>query len=275
MTPTATATPSSPDIEIAVTPDLWRSYRRQRAERQHERPSVAADRALDEARIHKSDVRNRLSRLLEERENERGLRPDPGELREDEALAAAARAAEAEVVHEPDSLEAIEADASQRVVDLKAQIERMAVEALTDGKVASEQKAAESELGEAERALENVARARREISRRETEAGERAAREARENAELAATRMEPAILKRKKALDKHLAAAAAETRALRDEMWTHNAHRAAARVPPFDLKSTAFRPDSVESAVAFHFEGTGCFRGPGRNYPLVRTEVKE
>lgn len=270
--PTAIATTS--ESEIAVTPDLWRSYRRQRAERQHERPSVAADRALDEARIHKSDVRNRLSRLLEERETERGLRPDPGERREDEALAAAARAAETQVEHEKGSIGAIEADASERVKALREQRQRLAPEALVDTSAKAEMVSLEDELRGAERALELVDVARGESGRREAEAAAKAEREARENARRAAVKLEPGIAKRKSEIDRLLALAASETRGLADMQQTYNAHRAAAGVDPFNLKSTAFRPDSVESAVAFHFEGTGCFRGPGRNYPLVRTEVK-
>lgn len=261
--------------KVEIPPALWRSYRRARAAHPHERPSRAANIALDECHFTMSTTRGRLGRLLEKREQERGLRPDPGERREDEALAAAALAAEAEVVHEPDSLGAIEADASQRVRTLREQRQRLAPEALVDTSAKAEMVSLEDELREAERALELVDVARGESGRREAEAAERAESEARENSSRAATDMEPGLAKRKAAIDRHLAAAASETRLLADEQRGHCSFLAGGGMDQFNLRAHAFRADWIESAVAFHFEGTGVFRGPGRNYALVRTEAKQ
>ncbi len=272
---TATAPSTSTEPEIAVTADLWREYRKQRAERQQERPSVAADRALDACRIHKGDSRNRLSRLLEERETERGLRPDPGERRDDEALAAAARAAETQVEHEKGSVAAIRRDAQQKIPQLEAARSRLVFAALTDAGAKAELLDVESELVEARRAEEWADLAEAVAAEEAVEAAEQAEQEARKNAAVAAVKLEPGIAKRKSEIDRLLALAASETRGLADMQQTYNAHRAAAGVDPFNLKATAFRPAEIESAVAFHFEGTGVFRGPGRNYPLMRTEAKQ
>jgi hypothetical protein len=226
-----------------------------------------------------STTRGRLGRLLEEREQTTGLAPTPGERREDEALELAARAAEAEFVQEPDSLEAIEADALQRVGDLKAQIERMAVEALTDGKVATEQKAAESELAEAQRALENVARARREISRRETEAAEQAAEEDRVLAERQVAELTPQILKAAERVDTVAGTFGEAVAAFKDLRNQQSAALARTARGNEAVRSRSYRAEEITVALAVALRERG-LKIPGveaRNHagPLAAGEGSE
>ena len=272
---TATAPSTSTEPEIAVSADLWREYRKQREQRQQERPSVAANLALDACRFTMSTTRGRLGRLLEERETERGLRPDPGERREDEALEAAAQKAVEEVEPEKGSVAAIRRDAQQKIPQLEAARSRLVFAALTDAGAKSELLDVESELVEARRAEEWADLAEAGAAEQAVEAAERAEREAQEDALAEAAKREPKILARERELDAALAGVAELTVKLRDERNEHGALLIAGDAGNAAARQAGFRSDSVESAVRFHFEGTGVFRGPGRNYPLVRTEAKQ
>jgi chromosome segregation ATPase len=75
---------------------------------------------------------------------------------------------------EAPDLDAILADAKQRVEELREQKERVSPEALIDAAAADELRSIESELSEAVRAQELAGSAKRELERREVEAREKA-----------------------------------------------------------------------------------------------------
>jgi hypothetical protein len=79
-------------------------------------------------------------------------------------------------------LEALARDAEERLAELRPQVQRLALDALTDPRIASELDDVRSEIASAERAVEQVQLAHAEQGRRALEAAEKAAREAREAA---------------------------------------------------------------------------------------------
>ncbi len=186
--------------KVEIPPDLWRAYRRARAAHPERVASFAANIALDAVEVSDRATRGRLERAMYTREVEEGLRPSRHE-READAAADAAAVEAARGAVEDGSIDAVEADARERVETLREQVENMAVEALTDSAVAAEQKSALSELAEAELALENVARARRVTSRRETEADEQAAQAVREMAAKQVRELQPQIRKAAERVD--------------------------------------------------------------------------
>jgi len=177
------------------------------------------------------------------------------------------------VAPEPGSVEAIEADTRQRIAELRTQIEDMAPEALVDGKVAARQKAAEGELAEVEHTLTNLTRAPRVLARRVESAAQEAERERRETAAVLEQAQVPVVASLKADVDKQAVALAASAVALRDAM--QGRVECVAVAEPGDqmaINAARFRPEEVESAIRWAFQGTdlGLFRHvPGRNHPLV------
>jgi len=271
-TATATSTETAPEQEQVLPPALWRAFRDERRMGSKQREAVSH--AFEKAGIQKSDTRERLRPLLLAKESADGLALTSREI-EDEIAAEGVPDVPAEP--EPGSTEAIERDARQRVEELRAQIERMAPEALVDATVATEQKAAESELADAEHALTNVTRARGEITRRQESAAEQAQREHRESANAAAAKLEPVIAKQLAAVDRVLAAALVpEVEKLAELMSARRDHLVSAGLDAFSARGVQFRAEAVESAIRFAFQSTGLglYRGTDRAHPLGPEEVK-
>jgi hypothetical protein len=272
--PTATAPiPIAPPV---ISADLWRAYRRARAAHPERVPSYAAGVALDELGI--TADRGRLERLLGNREVEEGLRPSRAEGEADDVADAAAReAARAAMVD--GSVDAIEIDASKRVDELKVQIERMAVEALTDANVASEQKTALSELAEAELALENVKRARPEMARREAEAAEKEAQKARDAAMQQARELQPQIRKAAERVDTAAGVLAECVVGYRDLKEAQTAALAAAGRGQEAVRQRSYRASRVGTAVDVTLRDRGVkidgFDGGRHAAPLASEEMTE
>jgi hypothetical protein len=76
-------------------------------------------------------------------------------------------------------LEALGRDAEARLAELRPQVQRLSLDALTDPRIASELDDIRSEIASAERAVEQVRLAHTEKGRRASEAAAEAAREAR------------------------------------------------------------------------------------------------
>jgi hypothetical protein len=184
--------PVAPSAETLTLPsELWRAFADER--RMGSKAREATSHAFQRCpQFTKSDTRERLAKLMIEREAAHGLHASPAEY-EAELLAEAERVAADGVPHEPGSAAAVEADAHRRAGELRAAIEDMAPEALTDAKVAARQRTAESELADVEHTLANLSRAPRVIAQREQSAAEQAEREAREQADLQAQEMLPLI----------------------------------------------------------------------------------
>jgi hypothetical protein len=221
--------------------------------------------ALEGSGYTSQSGRERMMALLIEREELSGLE------REAAVLAEAAAVDNAEP--EPGSADAIEADARQRVAELRAQIERMSPESLSDAKVAAEQRDAESQLADAERALVNVERARREVGRRDVDAAERAEAERRATATAEAAKLEPVILKLKGDVDQKAVQWVEGVVALRDAVEARAAQVAAAE--PNDvmaLNSARFRAGDIASSLRHALRGRiriGALEAPGRTEPLA------
>lgn len=79
-------------------------------------------------------------------------------------------------------LEALARDAEARLAELRPQVQRLALDALNDPRIASELDDVRSEIASAERAVEQVQLAHTEKGRRASEAAEKAALQARERA---------------------------------------------------------------------------------------------
>ncbi len=272
--PTAIATPTSTDPVISDA--LWRSYRRARAANPERVASYAAGLALDEQGIPAD--RGRLERLLYNREVEKGLRPSRHE-REQDALAdaEAAQAARAAIVD--GSIDAIEIDARERIEELKLQIERMSVEALTDANVATEQKAALSELTEVELALANVTRARPETARREAEAAEQAERKARAKAEDEARALQRQIAKAAARVNTAAGVFAESVAAFRDLKEAQVVALAAAGRDQAVLRGRYYRAGEVSAALWVALRDRGVkidgVEGGRHAAPLAETAEEE
>lgn len=251
---------------------LWRAYRAERRRGSKARQACSA--AFEEVPGYtKSDTRETLAQALLAREAEQGLAISEAE-REREILAEAQAVDDAE----PDSgsMEAIERDAVARVQELRAQIERMAPEALKDAKVAAEQRDAESQLADAERALVNVERARRETGRRDVDAAERAERERRESATSEAAKLEPVIAAAKADVDAKAAEWVTAVVNLRD-VTEQRAAQVAAAMPNDNMaiRGARFRPDDVLGALRAALRGRihlGDGLGAGRQDTLLAAE---
>jgi hypothetical protein len=270
--PTATTSNETEQQALTLPPKLWHAYLAER--RMGSKQSLSVSAAFERVPgFTKQDTRERLRAALIEREARDGLVLTEAD-REAE-IAAEAASVEAPAEPEPGSNEAIEADARQRVAQLREQIERMAPEALVDAAAASEQEAAESELAEAERALTNVTRARGELTRREKSAAQQAERERQEGENAAAAKLRPMIAKQKAAVDAVLAAVLPEVLKLRDMQTRAEGHVLGGGGGTFDARSVRFRPDDVESAIRFHCRGAGLFsRVTGRDEPLAPQEAE-
>jgi hypothetical protein len=253
---------------------VWRRYKWHR--QRNERPQMAAGLALDDCGFTSQGKREPLRELLISRERDSGLASTAVEQEAEIALESAELEADGPVPRtepEPGSAEAIEADTRQRIAELRTQIEDMAPEALADGKVAARQKAAEGDLAEVEHTLVNLTRAPRVIARREKSTAQEAERERREQAGAQAQAQVPVVVSLKADVDKQAVALAASAVALRDAMQGRVECVAVAQ--PGDqmaINAARFRPEEVESAIRFAFQGSdlGLFRGvSGRDLPLV------
>lgn len=263
-----TATP--PTSQPEVTPELWRAYRRLRALHKVERPSRAAGLALTECGFTKGDTRERLSRALTEREEKTGLRPTAGEAREDAALEAALAEAEQP---EPDSLQAVRADAARTIAELEQARARLAPEAVAgDHDVLAELASIDGQLAQARSTAQLADLAELETARREREQAEQAEREHRENASREAAKLEPVIAKLGADVDAKAAAWVAAVVALRDATEQRASYVAGAE--PGDqmrLRGARFRGDSVVGALRAALRGHVRLDGlePGRGDSLL------
>ncbi len=264
--------------KVEIPPDLWRAYRRARAAHPERVASFAANIALDAVEVSDRATRGRLERAMYTREVEEGLRPSRHE-READAAADAAAVEAARGAVEDGSIDAMEADARERVETLREQVENMAVEALTDSAVAAEQKSALSELAEAELALENVARARRVTSRRETEADEQAAQAVREMAAKQVRELQPQIRKAAERVDSTAAVFAESVSAFRELREQQAAALAATGRGQEAVRSGSYRAGEITVALAVALRERG-LKIPGieaRNHagPLAAGERSE
>jgi hypothetical protein len=275
---TVTITDPTPTEQVPEIPVvLWRAYRNERRTGSKQRLAVTA--AFERVPgFTKQDTRERLADALIEKEARDGLALTSRE-REDEIERGAAEVEDALAAPEPGSHEAIEADARQRVDELREQIARMSPEALVDHKVAGEQKAAESELAEAERALVNVTRARGEITRREESALEAAEREAVEQAEAEAAGYQPKIREAAERYDtaaSTLAECAVAFRDLKDAQAG-----AISRTPrgAEGVRARSFKPGRLTEALAVALRARGVtiegVTGSARDEPLAATEPEK
>ena len=264
--PTATHTPETQPAGT-LPASMWRSYRDERRMGSSQR-EAATHAFAAHPQYRKSDTLDKLREALYDREAQYGLTLTEAELREQ--LLAEAEAGE---VPEPGSMRAIEADATARVVELRAQVQRLAPEALVDAAVAAEQRDCESELADAERALVNVERARLEQGRRDTHAAEQAEAERRATATAEAAKLEPVIAKAKAEVDTAAREWVERVVVLRDAVEARAAQVAAAE--PNDvmaLNSAHFREGDIASSLRHALRGRiriGALEAPGRTEPLA------
>lgn len=232
-------------VNVEASPELWRSYRRQRLI--DEARGKAASVVLEAAGIPHGE-RDPLHRALIRREMETGLRPSRAEVEADEAADAAQLASVPAA--EPGSLEAIETDARARVVELEASRGRLALDALTDRDAAQELADVESELTAARAEIERVGLARGEQERRQVEAAEQAERQAAEQADADAAALQPAVREAAEAVDRAADVFAAAVAAYRDVRSEQAALMVAAGHGDGAAGVRAYRPAAVVDALA-------------------------
>ncbi len=266
---TITPTPET-ETEQVLPPALWRAFRDER--RMGSKQREAMSHAFEKVGIRKSDTRERLAELLFAKESADGLALTSREI---EAEAAPDGPAEPE----KGSLEAIQADALERLETLSEQRARLAPEALTDAAAKAEMANLEAEIAAAQQALDLVEVARGETGRREREASEAAARAGREQGETAAAKLQPQIAKAAQRVDTAASVFAESVTAYRDLREQQSAAVARSGRGAEATRSRRFRPEAAAASLFAACRERGLklegFEGSRRDAPLAGGEPAE
>lgn len=174
-------------------------------------------------------------------------------VREEDQAAVPRDPAVVEAEARAEQLAAVQSEAEQHVADLRAQIEKLAPEALTDADVKQELLNLHAELREAELAVELAPMAARETARREAEAREKAAAEQRAAAAAREQKITVRLAKAEAEADAALAAAADALAKCKTLAQERSGARAQAGGGPGEVRRAGWQETRAQSAIRLHF----------------------